>query len=106
MVKLLDLGATLAAFAGQMARKRREMRSTGGGALTIELAGTGEFATVEGDDPIRVTQRRCPNTVTFDERDLVSELFGLDRSHHLALAASILGAVTPLDFYISPLEMV
>ena len=106
MAKVLDLRVMLDAFVPQMNRKRDEVHSTSKSAITIELEGSGQSATIDCDESITVTGQRSTNAVTIDEADLVRELFGMERTHHPALAASILGVVTPLDFYISPLEMV
>jgi predicted N-acetyltransferase YhbS len=106
MIKILDLAATLRAFIPQMERKRRDVGAVRPGKITLQLRESGETVNVDFGKTIELTSKPVDPVLSLGERALVRLLFGLDASQLPSELPAPLLAVLPLDFYISPLEMV
>lgn len=106
MVKILDLAAILKAFIPQMERKRRETATTTTDTITLKLRETNEIVGLTFGKGVKLSANQTEAALSMGERDLVRLLFGLDADQHPKSPGLPLSSVLPLDFYVSPLEMV
>ena len=108
MIKILDLAALFEAFVPQMNRKLRESNVSFAESVSINSSDTGETATLSFSrgDGITVSKEPAEPIFGLSEHDVIQAFFGLDKARDPVGRSKLVSAVTPLDFYVSPMEMV
>jgi hypothetical protein len=110
LVKLLDLGATLEGFGGQMRARYARSGCRGERTFSLRVAETGQAARVRlSADGVVVEKGRGAVHVELPELDMVRFLFGMAGPEGVAplgTEGGFLRAVLPLDFHVWTLEEV